>query len=1437
MVGNTLINYNSNGLNASVSCGAGLDNNAGSIYWVDSLPNNKVDSTCDYLIVTHRNFFIDTNARNEIEALAQHRADFNGFDVAMVRTSTIDTFINVYPEMSMYEKIHYLIKETYESNNANHTYDGKLAYVNLFGDAFFGNNPNEVCIPTYSEGYDIYFTQLTYDTINGQVVYDPYPDIMIGRCSVDDTEQVQNVVHKIMNFKPEKFDYKYYMLTLATSDDFYPQQSAALMAMDEILPDYFNKKLMLDPGFNQPYPAWDLIPYGYQPLVDSLAKGYMFVNYMDHGGTTLWVHPTFEFSDINSSLYDTKLPFIVSGACFTGAFQSTDDCMAEQFLSNHSSRGAIGFFAASEETGALAIVVEDYYSTLIGNSSFVIAEAVLEMKIKYGSSLIAKQYNLFGDPALNILHENIDTLKPDIRVENINLKSKRYKTNDRLILNVAIKNTMNADVDTAFTVHCLVRQLSDSSNYLSAVYSFDSLPAFTIDSAQFKIHLSFEENGYYKVSVTADTANAVDELNKYNNFKTCEIYINNAVCLSDTLKVNDRIIPLSYCIIDTMAVDQVIAEAKILDYNGNTIVDHNLGCTGFSSVGKSVYNDEAYVCSYLPQLNVFSYTTDSMWTTSVTGGAEQYGHSIIAAIDNSGEEYIFVCKIDQIQSFWEYSFYCYDYQMNKKWSINKFHKIPVNIIGLDPAIITPLSYYDSQNEKHNIVMASPNGHLYFVSENSSGQPFISDSLTLPACNKLNSSIVAGDISGNGMQLALCYIDTINNQCLAVIDAGSLQSDTAHINSPGVAGPWICDFDNDGAMDLVLAAPNQGYYVFDEQLNGTFHADSLFRNFVGFCDISNDGTFEIIYEQSRGKYHFLVGKNISDSLIFELPLPGVNNTYWFGDKEKNGRVDMLSNEMGTLFNYEFPVESKTWSWKGFRGNVKNNGNFLQPAYCKANDTVYWSDNISMPAAFEIPYRTTVIIKPGTHIFATDDAQLMVYGKLIAEGTESHPILFSANIMTDSKNYWQGITLGNGSASSLKYVEISNAEFGILYQDFASQSLLNSTFDNNLVGVGAFNASPQIYQCTFTGNTKAIASYSNGSPVLAGLTGELQYKNTLVNNTTGIYLASASVYLNYGYNDIYNHPASGYYVFSTGALRVAAAQNYWGSGNGGDIQAHLYPQNYILIDPVCTSPNTGFKSADPVKDLLEEAYINLEEGAINEAEVGFMQIIADYPLHNEAYLSVPGLFACYHATGNNWINLETCLTGLYNDSTSTLDKNLLFGYLNLCLRQQGKYAEAIANYESIILKNPRYNDSVFAVINIGNTYREAGNLKSTLGTLDFLRPASDAAHVELTIDLLQTLHEEQSRPQPDATAENHISEVFPNPVSGQLTIKYVSSSASVAIFQISDVSGRILKNYPALPNQEGENIFILNTDFLNPGVYYISLMCKGQNNSTRKIVVME
>jgi len=195
VVGNTLINYQSNGLNASANCGAGLDN-VGSWKWATNFTNDAIMDTCDYLLITDEYFYNEQAAKIHIDSLARHRAEFNGFDVVMVKMDDIEDSIS---GNNNTKRIKNLIKNTYDYGYANHTYDGKLAYVNLFGDAFFGNDPEDECVPTYSEGYDVYFTQLTYDSIAGE--YDPYPDIMIGRCSVDTVTQVQNVVHKILNFE------------------------------------------------------------------------------------------------------------------------------------------------------------------------------------------------------------------------------------------------------------------------------------------------------------------------------------------------------------------------------------------------------------------------------------------------------------------------------------------------------------------------------------------------------------------------------------------------------------------------------------------------------------------------------------------------------------------------------------------------------------------------------------------------------------------------------------------------------------------------------------------------------------------------------------------------------------------------------------------------------------------------------------------------------------------------------------------------------------------------------------------------------------------------------------------------------------------------------------------------------------------------------------
>ena len=57
------------------------------------------------------------------------------------------------------------------------------------------------------------FTQLTYNSIYGD--YDLDSEMMIGLCPVSNTAQVQNVLHKIFNYKPITLAWENNMLNVS----------------------------------------------------------------------------------------------------------------------------------------------------------------------------------------------------------------------------------------------------------------------------------------------------------------------------------------------------------------------------------------------------------------------------------------------------------------------------------------------------------------------------------------------------------------------------------------------------------------------------------------------------------------------------------------------------------------------------------------------------------------------------------------------------------------------------------------------------------------------------------------------------------------------------------------------------------------------------------------------------------------------------------------------------------------------------------------------------------------------------------------------------------------------------------------------------------------------------------------------------------------------
>ncbi|MCF8364866.1 MAG: T9SS type A sorting domain-containing protein [Bacteroidales bacterium] len=1415
-------------MNASVSCGAGLEESA-TIKWVTSFPNDFVEDSCDYLIITHNNFYTDPDAKSEIESLAQHRADFNGFNVVMTKTSSIYSAFPDSLDMENDEKIKELIKNTYNNGSAYHTYDGKIAYVNLFGDVDLWNGQENV--PTHYEdpdhgGYDVYFTQLTYDSIAGE--YDPYPDIMIGRCSVDDTEQVKNVVHKILHYKPDTLSWKKNMLNLVGTETGEGIISSAMLELDAIIEDQYNITLAIPDNFAEPVPDWNTTPYILDSIQNVYQQGIAFFNYFGHGAVSHWQSALGYYSNIPASS-NYNLPFVISAACYTGAFQAANDCLGEKFLSSDSAMGAIGFIGATEVSALItARITPLFQKAVLKNYSVISGEAFMEVKLADANLLWNDDYILLGDPALNILNENTDTLFPELVIKDfeIGFNPQIPNAGDTLLIRPVIRNMTRVSATNGFYVSCkAIHKFNQDTIWIDNA-QIDSLSGYTKHTANFQWITGVDDFGAFEFVFEIDTSNCIMEMDENNN----RINVNQSIYLynSDinfTSSATGNSNPVSFDIDNSYSGEEICFGRNILSSSGNTISLSSGSSSGFTSIG-NLTNNEHYQVIIKSYDSINCIGTPS-WSYPCPSGYTIISHHSVLDLDQNGTEEILFIAANHAP---DTKLFCLNNDGTLRWD---------HLLSFTNST-SPISCL--LNNINTIIITNTVDKIYCAIENGNSLT-LSDSITIPNCTKIEEKMFAADFNKDGdIELVLkCQISSPfqSREAIALIN---LKTQDLSIKTFDVGKEYyfhgISDINNNGNIEIITLEKDAGLFILNNNLDSLIFISetSILPNAFASGDFNQDGKNDIVCNIQIDGKQFIRIYEATGNGIMTIPIISSISGLWISDIKKNGNIEIISSANRELFVIDVPGAGTSIGWPGQRGNVRNTGVLLQPAYMPNTDTVYWYNTLLVTDSLLVDSSQTLVIKPGTVIKSDASSQILVYGKLIAEGTANHPITFTADTMNANNDYWQGITFGNGSASSLKHVKISNAEFGILYEDFTSQTLENCTFTNNEVGVGAFNSSPGIFECTFTNNEKAIGSYSNASPVLSDLYYDEEYHNVIVDNDMGIYVASSSVYLDEGYNDIYNSPASGYYIYSTTETILGASLNYWGSTSIKAIQERLYPSSCIGITPICTAANTNFKSTNPARESLLQAYANLRSGDIANAELKFKEIIVGYPDKNEAYLSVSGLFACYKSANENWGNLETYFTELYNDSVGAINNDLLFGYINLCKRELGKYSEAITNYESIILNNPTYNDSVFAVINIGNAYREAGSYKTSLGTLGYLRPASDAGHIKLTIDLLKTLRPENTDEHAKFDTGIFQLEIFPNPASKEFTIRFISDKEQAVGIKIVNNRGNVVKHLKDQKAVKGENFYTLKTEGLSSGVYYVSLIDHLQNSRVKKLIVL-
>jgi len=284
---------------------------------------------------------------------------------------------------------------------------------------------------------DYYYTCVTKESGN----WDKVGDMFIGRLCTDDEMDLANIVTKIKHNENEySFDDWRTINTLAYGGD--------LDGNPVIEHKYFCEDLLgwLDEICNPIYTN-TLIDITTMPFPQDWKTAYLshlnspgsnIVFHYGHGTNVLWKPDlSLDYKMINMS-NNGKYPFVISQSCNTGGFtniSSTPDCMAERMVLYDDDNGYVAYLGSWPATGGDPTPIEfpsslqeRILSAIYQNLSHVLGEAILEARIGvfeaspngYGATHF--QYNLFGDPAINLMALGYE-LTHNVELEGINIIS------------------------------------------------------------------------------------------------------------------------------------------------------------------------------------------------------------------------------------------------------------------------------------------------------------------------------------------------------------------------------------------------------------------------------------------------------------------------------------------------------------------------------------------------------------------------------------------------------------------------------------------------------------------------------------------------------------------------------------------------------------------------------------------------------------------------------------------------------------------------------------------------------------------------------------------------------------------------------------------------------------------------------------------------------
>ncbi|MDD2331124.1 MAG: T9SS type A sorting domain-containing protein [Candidatus Cloacimonetes bacterium] len=455
-----------------------------------------------------------------------------------------------------------------------------------------------------------------------------------------------------------------------------------------------------------------------------------------------------------------------------------------------------------------------------------------------------------------------------------------------------------------------------------------------------------------------------------------------------------------------------------------------------------------------------------------------------------------------------------------------------------------------------------------------------------------------------------------------------------------------------------------------------------------------------------------------------------------------------------------------------------------------------------------------------------------------GSEDNPV-FLTSMSSKSKNYWKVIQVKNGSDLTMNWAKVSGAIQALDISNTGYRSIENCTFENNRQIVNCYNATVNMFNNFLTDAGYAISAYHFSSPML-NYTFSLQNGlNEISGNEYGIFSDSSTPHLKDGHNNL---ESSVYNLYLQNLILssdpIYAQNNWWGYDDFSSIKLSIHPVEVVECVPYDDEPNRTIVREDTQINMFIEGYSNMINGDYRGAMNCFYNVLADSLINDHDITSLYSLFEC-HKKLSLLDQYEDYLNQSILESEYTPLHKVMKNVRALIYRETERYSQAIEHYETILLNSPSFQDSCYAVIDLGDTYLESNG--GYRGQLTEYVPVNSDFHQQnrnLLLNSILKLHignaVEVSSPQLQLMGN------YPNPFNPTTIIRFNLQSEAKVKIDIYNIKGQKVFTIVDEIRSAGLNSVLWNgRDYDNTpvssGIYFYRVSCDGSSKVAKMMLI--